>query len=87
METVEVNSFEQVDIEQMIFPLVVVYNGPADYPGKYVARLFDCNVPTNTVIVKDTLKEVRKDIMKNFPYMIRIKRSAEELKCIVETWM
>ena len=28
------------------FPLLTVYNSPKDYPGKFVARVFDLNKAT-----------------------------------------
>jgi len=34
-----------------------IYDCPADYPGKFVARKWILDVPTKTVIVGDTLDE------------------------------
>lgn len=87
MQTVEVNSFKQVDIGGLKVPIVTVYNSPEDYPGKCVARIFDCEKPTNTVIVKDTIEEIREDITAAFPYMLPFARSAADKLSIVETWI
>ena len=39
-------------------PLICVYENPADYPGKYVARLWDLQRPTGFVMVADSLEDV-----------------------------
>jgi hypothetical protein len=39
-------------------PIIAVYENLVDFPGKYVARLFDLQQMTNYIIVKDTLKKL-----------------------------
>ncbi|MDF2984911.1 MAG: hypothetical protein K0R50_421 [Eubacterium sp.] len=44
-------------------PIIVVYNSPKDYPGKYVARLWNIkNKPTRMVVLSDSLAEIKKMI-------------------------
>lgn len=47
-------------------PIITVYKHPADYPTKYVARLFDLEAQTPFVVVAYTLDEVRKAIPARF---------------------
>ncbi|MBO9129882.1 hypothetical protein [Bacillus sp. 165] len=65
-------------------PIIAVYENPADFPGKYVARLFDLQQITNYIIVKDTLAEIRECIPSAFNKM---PRSQEDDPTILEIWM
>jgi hypothetical protein len=62
-----------------------VYNNPKDYPGKAVARLFIGQNPTNIVIVKNELNEVRA-VMLAMGHTC-LERMKEDDPCIVETWL
>jgi len=87
MKTKEVNSFLEVDISELRQPIICVYQKPEDYPNKYIARIFDGTKPTNTVLIKETVEEIREDIANTFPYMLPFARSKEDVKCIVESWI
>ena len=71
-----------------IFPNFVIYYNPQDFPGKYVVRLFDGNIPRRIACVKDTLEEARATIPMDcpVPYM-RNERSPEDDPVIVEVWL
>ncbi len=73
MQEKRVASIKEVDLSDLYMPTIVVYDNPADFTGKCVARIFDLNKPTDTVIVKNTLDEIYEDIHKNtnMAYMIR----------------
>lgn len=66
-------------------PIICVYYNPTDYPGKYVARVFDVTTPSRYVLVKDTLIEVRKAIPKN--RFQRFARNDEDDPTIVESYL
>ena len=71
------------------YALIVVYESPDDYPGVYVARLFDVSkgagvVPQNIVAIKPSLDEIRKLKPRQ---MIARPRDAGDGACIVEMWM
>lgn len=68
-------------------PCIGVYNRPSDYPDKCVARLFDGTKPTNIIIIRNTVEEIREDITKRFPAMLPFARDKEDCKCVVETWI
>lgn len=67
------------------FPIITVYHDPADYPGKYVARLYDIQRPTNMVVVADTYEDVRAAIPAG--RMVRLERDAADDPVIVENWV
>lgn len=40
------------------FPIITVYKSPLDYPEKYVARIFDLDVPTCYIMVKESFDDI-----------------------------
>lgn len=87
MKTKEVKSFAQVDIRELRQAIICVYKNPEDFPDKCVARIFEGGKPTNIIITRETVDELRKDIKAAFPYMIPIPRSAADYKSFVESWI
>lgn len=77
-------SFHDMDFSVIKFPLIVVYYNPIDFSGKFVARVFDSNLPTNDYIVKKRLEEIREAIPSRF---VRLSRSEDDDPVIVETWI
>lgn len=65
-------------------PIIVIYKDTKDYPGQYMARLWDLMSPTKVVVVKDTLEEIRKEIPAGF---INIGRMSIDDPVIVECWI
>ena len=65
-------------------PLITIYYNPSDYPGKYVARLFDCSNPTHYIVLADTLENIRQSIP---PTMRCFRRHPDDDPCIVEVWI
>ena len=57
-------SLAYVDVSALRLPMAVVYDHPADHPDAYVARIWDAIGPlmTDTIIKRDTLRELRQDI-------------------------
>ena len=68
-----------------IVPVVTVYKSPKDYPGKYVARLFDLDMPTRFVFVADTYQELLDKIP--VQQLARLDRDEKDDPAIVEVWM
>lgn len=87
MKTKEVKSFVEVNTSELQQPIICVYQHPEDYPYKCVARIFDGTKPTNTVITRNTVEEIRKDITKAFPTMLPFARCKEDHKSVVESWI
>lgn len=62
MKDNNIQSFKDVDFSSVSVPFIALFRGPDDYPGKYVARLFDLDKPTNAVMVRDEFEEIEEDI-------------------------
>jgi len=86
-DTIVVNSLQEVDISMLDCAIVAIYVNPDDYPQAAVARLFDLDEPMNIIIIRNTIKELRKDINDSFPDMLRFDRAKNDVRCIVETWI
>lgn len=65
-------------------PLICIYDSPEDWPGKFVARLWDMQRPTPYVAVADSLEELRALIPTG---MMPLPRDPRDAGCIVETWI
>lgn len=66
-------------------PIIAVYKSPTDYPGKYVARLWDIrNNPTQFIVVKDSIEEIRTAIPNQ---MTRLGPNSMDDPVIIETWI
>lgn len=65
-------------------PMIVVYEDPKDYPGLFVARLFDGRKSTHLIALADTLEDIREAK----PERMRIvKRIEQDILQIVEAWL
>ena len=84
---VNIRTFGNADLSGITMPMIAVYKNPADYPGWYVARVFDHGQPLNVHIRRRRIEEIHADIIKTFPGMIPFAPGAEDDPCIVETWV
>ena len=82
-----INTFSQMDFGGMQNPIIVIYNSPTDYPGYFVARVWDMDKPTDTLMLKKKLSTIREDIKTHLPTMVRLPRAKKDDPCIVETWL
>ena len=82
---VNIRTFGNADLSGITMPMIAVYRNPADYPGWFVARVFDHGQPLNIHIRRRRIEEIRADIIKTFPGMIPFAPGAEDDSCIVET--
>lgn len=72
-----VTSVKEIDFSGLRVPVITIYESPRDYPGCMVARVFDVNEPTNVIIVRETLEELKQDIEQNTD-LVFIPRCAED---------
>ena len=86
MKDNNIQSFKDVDFSSVSVPFIALFRGPDDYPGKYVARLFDLDKPTNAVMVRDELKEIEEDIKTN-TNLVFVERGTEDVKSLLGVWM
>ncbi|MCQ2500563.1 MAG: hypothetical protein MJ117_04340 [Lachnospiraceae bacterium] len=82
---VVLDSITEADMSGLKLPVVAVYKHPDDFPDKYVARIFDADRPTNTIMIKDSLIELKKDIEKTG--MVFLLRGAEDVPALVGAYM
>jgi hypothetical protein len=68
----------------MSLTLWTVYVSPRDYPGKFVARAFELDRPTDRVLVADSLADIRELLP---PGLTRLARATGDDPVIVETWL
>lgn len=79
-------SIKEVDLTGLKIPVVAVHISPGDYPGKNVARVFDITVPTNVVVIKETIGELMEDIRSN-TNLTFMPRGAEDEESLVGVWL
>lgn len=65
-------------------PLIMVYKDPEDYPGKFVARLYNGRQGTHLIALADTLEEIRGA---KPDCMSIIKRLESDPDKVAETWL
>ena len=71
-------------VRQTTMPIITIFNSPTDYPGKYVARVFDVGKPTTLAAVADTYEEL---MQANPAGMVRLERNEKDDPVILETWI
>lgn len=84
MEDIRIESFNEVDLSDIKLPIITIYKNPKDYPLAYVARIFDLDKPTNTILVDSNLEGLRSKVP---GHMYKFPRDAEDDKNIIEVWI
>lgn len=79
-------SIREVDFSGLKVPFVAVYGHPDDFPDKYVARIYELDRATDTIMVKETLEEIEMDI-KEHTAMTFIPRGTADVPSLVGVWM
>jgi hypothetical protein len=65
-----------------------IYFNPSDFPNEYVARLFELDQPTKTILIAPDIEELRVKIQKISNHeLVRINRSENDHRSIVESWI
>lgn len=86
MKEKRADSISEVDMSGLKMPFIAVYDHPVDFPDHYVARIFDINRPTDTIIIKNSLADIQKDIRENTAMLFML-RGAEDVKSLVGVWV
>lgn len=86
MKEKRVGSIRNVDLSGLRFPVIAVHESPEDFKGQCVARVFDMDKPTDTIIVKDTVEEINEDIRRN-THMAYMERDPNDVPSLVGVWM
>lgn len=72
-------------VKQTTIPIITIYDHPADYPDKYVARVWDLDRPTNLAAIADTYEELLEAIPTQ--QMVKMTCNPKDDPVIVETWL
>lgn len=86
MQNRQVNSVREIDFSGLHAPCIAVYRNPEDFPGKSVARVYDMDRPTDTVIVRENPIEIAVDILK-YTGMRFIPRTEEDVPSLIGVWI
>lgn len=70
--------------EQESLAVWVVYDSPIDFPGRFVARKWLNNTPTNDLLQATTLDELRNKLPDG---LYRLDRDESDDSRIVESWI
>lgn len=81
-----VSSIREIDLSDLRFPLVAVHIRPTDFPKHCIARIFDIDQQTDTIILKETIQEIQEDISKN-TNMVFLNRGKEDVESLVGVWI
>lgn len=88
MQDQKVQYFLQANIALISFMIITVYNkNTREYPGEYVARIFDSDKPTNIVMTDRYLESLNARIKNEFPCMTWIPRSSMDVPWILGTYI
>lgn len=86
--TVQLDSFKEINFNNFFFPMITIYNNPSDFPGKYVARVFDVKDAKAMVqpyaVIKNSLNDVRESLPSRF---VKMPRDVNDDPAIVEVWI
>lgn len=79
------NNFSEINIrEQTCLPIIAIYKHPRDYPGQYVARLWDIDKPTHYIVLNDNIDSLRQ--IKPL-WMTILMPTERDDPVLVETWL
>jgi hypothetical protein len=71
-----------------MFEIWTIYADPNDYPGLFVARKFMLDVPTDEIIISESLTDLREILNTNSAQdLICFERSEVDDPKIVESWL
>ena len=71
-------------VDELLEIWIVYHDSPIDLPGRFVARKFLLEQPTNDLLQDKTLEGLRAKLP---PGLMRLDRSPQDDPMIVETWI
>ena len=80
---IKVERFTYDIMQGLKMPIVVIYYSPADYPGQFIARLFDLEQATKYIMQAEQINDIRERLP---AHLTRAPRAQEDAAAIVETW-
>lgn len=86
MRDKKVQSVQEINFDNLVLPMIAVYKNPDDYPEYCVARIFDMQIPTHVVMVKESLQEIMEDIEEHTD-MVFLNREVDDVLSLVGVWV
>lgn len=80
---------ESMDLSQFALPMAVIYKSPADFPGKYVIRIWETLPAPKASNYISVLKSYEDCIteLSAAGFLVKISRTEIDDPCILETWL
>lgn len=86
MRDKKVQSVQEINFDNLALPMIAVHKNPDDYPEYCVARIFDMQIPTHVVMVKESLQEIMEDIEEHTD-MVFLNREVDDVLSLVGVWV
>lgn len=90
MKELKIHSLQQLDFSELKFPIVTIYNQPADHPEEVIARVWEAAVeppaPTNTYASYQTITQAEADI-RAVGFTTCLPRDKTDYACIVASYI
>ena len=86
MQEKRVESIKEVDFSGLSVPFIAVYYHPEDFPDECVARIYELNQATDTIMIKDTLEEIEVEI-RTHTAMRFMPPGTADVPSLVGVWM
>lgn len=86
MRDKKVQSVQEINFDNLVLPMIAVHKNPDDYPDHCVARVFNLEIPTHVVMVKESLQEIMEDI-KEHTDMTFFDRRVDSVPSLVGVWV
>lgn len=86
MRDKKVQSVQEINFDNLVLPMIAVYKNPDDYPEYCMARIFDMQIPTHVVMVKESLQEIMEDIEEHTD-MVFLNREVDDVLSLVGVWV
>jgi hypothetical protein len=65
-----------------------IYFNPLDFPGEWVARMFEVDQPTKSILRASEINDLRKLIQKHSDFeRVKIPRSENDHPSVIESWI
>jgi hypothetical protein len=75
-------------IEKPNITIWTIYFSPKDFPGEWIARLFELDQPTKSILRASGLDELRWSIQNDSDYeRVVIPRSENDQPSVIESWI
>lgn len=83
----EVESMKEVDLSGLKLPMIAIFQNPDDDPEMCVARVFDQDIPTDIIMRRGCVDDLKREIRISNPDMVFLHRGAEDVPALVGVYV